>query len=115
LKIDGHTWLAARCGGPNYTSVPHFDSWRRGVFAHTSPIYIAVGGDWWLFDKDAAQYMLTLIEGNLSYIRRTAPHHPYCTATHHHGEDDHLEYLERPFQQAREAIHKRMHQLGIAH
>ncbi|MBI4531626.1 MAG: CehA/McbA family metallohydrolase [Candidatus Latescibacteria bacterium] len=115
LKVEGHTWLAARCGGPNYTAILHYDGWRRGVFAHTSPIYIACGGDWWLFDNDAAQYMLTIIEGGLSYIRHTAPHYPADTITHHHGEDNHLAYLERPFLEAQEAIHRRMHQLGISH
>jgi len=115
LKVDKHTWLAARCGGPHYTAIPHHDGWRRGVFAHTSPIYVAVGGEWWLFDSDTAQYMLTLIEGGLAYIRHTAPHHPRGTVTHHHGEDDHLAYLERPFHEAAAAIHRRMHELGIAH
>lgn len=38
-------WLAARCGGPRYGLVPHHDCWQRGAFAHTSPIYIAVGGN----------------------------------------------------------------------
>src|SRR5712692_8759150 len=115
LPVQGHTWLAARCGGPNYTAVPHHDGWQRGLFAHSSPIYIACGGEWWLFDRDAAQYMLTLIEGTLAYIRHTAAHDPPSTVTHHHGEEDHLAYLERPFHQAREAIHRRMHQLGIPH
>lgn len=115
LKVDRHTWLAARCGGPNYTAIPHHDGWRRGVFAHTSPIYIAVGGEWWLFDNDTAQYMLTLIEGGLAYIRHTAPRYPRGTVTHHHGEDDHLAYLERPFHEAAAAIHRRMHGLGVAH
>ena len=115
VKVDGHTWLAARCAGPDYTSVPHHDGWGRGIFAHTSPIYIACGGEWWMFDKDAAQYMLTLIDGDLQYIRRTAARHEPGTATHHHGEEDHLAYLERPFVEAREAIHRRMHLLGIPH
>jgi hypothetical protein len=115
LTVQGHTWLAARCGGPNYTAVPHHDGWQRGLFAHSSPIYIACGGEWWLFDRDAAQYMLTLIEGTLAYIRHTAAHDPPGAVTHHHGEEDHLAYLERPFHQAREAIHRRMHQLGIPH
>ena len=115
VKVDGHTWLAARCAGPDYTSVPHHDGWGRGIFAHTSPIYIACGGEWWMFDRDAAQYMLTLIDGDLQYIRRTAARHEPGTATHHHGEEDHLAYLERPFVEAREAIHRRMHQLGIPH
>jgi hypothetical protein len=115
LKVAGHTWLAARCGGPNYTAVSHHDGWQRGLFAHTSPIYIACGGDWWLFDHAAAQYMLTLIDGTLAYIRHTAAHDPPGGVTHHHGEEDHLAYLERPFHEAREAIHRRMHQLGIPH
>ena len=115
VNVKGHTWLAARCGGPNYTSVPHHDGWRRGLFAHTSPIYVACGGEWWMFDKEAAQYMLTLIDGNLTYIRETAAQHAPGTATHHHGEDDHIAYLERPFLEAREAIHRRMHQLGVPH
>ncbi len=115
VKVGGHTWLAARCAGPDYTSVPHHDGWGRGIFAHTSPIYIACGGPWWMFDRDAAQYMLTLIDGDLQYIRQTAARHEHGTTTHHHGEEDHLAYLERPFVEAREAIHRRMHQLGIPH
>ena len=86
-----------------------------GSFAHTSPIYIAVGGDWWLFDEAAAQYMLTLVSETLEYMWHTAPHRPEGTVTHHHGEEDHFAYLERPFREAIEAIHRRMHQLGIRH
>jgi hypothetical protein len=59
--------------------------------------------------------MLTLIEGDLTYIREVAAQHAPGTTTHHHGEDDHLAYLERPFVEARQAIHRRMHRLGIAH
>lgn len=116
LTVDSHTWLAARAGGPGYTqAVPHHDSWSRGVMAHTSPVYLACGGDWWLFDRGTAQYMLTLIDGSLSYIRHLSPQHPPGTVTHHHGEDDHLAYLERPFLEAQEAIHRRLHSMGIAH
>lgn len=116
LKVDKHSWIAARCGGPNYVqSVPHYDGWRRGIIAHTSPVYIAVGGEWWMFDPETANYMLTLIEGGLSYIQQTARHYEPGSVTHHHGESDHAAFLERPFQEAREAIHRRMHQLGIPH
>ncbi len=115
LKIERHTWLAARCGGPNYTVTTHHDAWRRGIFAHTSPIYIAVGGDWWLFDRDTANYMLTLIDGGLAYIRKHTRQYPVSSVTHHHGHDDHLGFLEGPYHQARETIHRRMHQLGIPH
>src|SRR6185312_10465832 len=70
LRLDGPTWLAARCGGPGYTqAVPHFDVWERGVMAHTSPVYVAVGEEAQLFDPGTASYMLTLLDGSLAYIR----------------------------------------------
>ena len=50
LQIKGHTWLTARCSGPGFTGVPHHDGWRRGLMAHTSPVYVAVGGKYELFD-----------------------------------------------------------------
>jgi hypothetical protein len=115
LKVDHHSWLAARCGGPKYVAHPHYDVWQRGMFAHTSPIYLAVGGDWWMFDKDTAQYMLTLVEGGLSYIRHTAPLRDDDQTLHHHGMKDHVGYLEKPFHEAAAAIHRRMHQMGIPH
>ncbi|MBI2939019.1 MAG: CehA/McbA family metallohydrolase [Chloroflexi bacterium] len=116
LKIDGHSWLAARAGGPGYVqAVSHHDVWSRGVMAHTSPVYVACGGDWWLFDHATAQYMLTLIDGSLTYIRELSTQYRPGTVTHHHGEEDHLAHLERPFQEARAAIHRRMHQQGLAH
>src|SRR6266700_3906939 len=115
IKVDGHTWLAARVSGPGYINpILHHDAWRRGVMAHTSPIYVACGGDWWLFDQETAQYMLTLIDGSLSYIRELSPRDRPGTVTHHHGEEDHEAYLERPFLEARAAIHRRMHELGLA-
>ncbi len=115
VQVSGHSWLAARVSGPNYASVPHYDGWGRGIFAHTSPVYIACGGEWWMFNQDTATYMLTLVDGCIEYIRNTSRLHEKGTVTHHHGEQDHLEYLERPFHQARAALHKRMHKLGIPH
>ena len=116
LRVEGHTWLAARAGGPGYVqAVPHHDGWSRGVMAHTPPVYVACRGDWQLFDHETAQYMLTLIEGNVSYIRELSPQYRPGTVTHHHGEDDHLAYLERPFLEARAALHRRMHELGLMH
>ena len=52
--------------------------------------------------------MLTLIEGGLDYVRHTAARYPPGTVTHHHGQADHLAYLERPFHEAQEAIRERM-------
>jgi hypothetical protein len=115
LRIDKHSWIAARCAGPNYTPVSHHDSWRRGIMAHTSPVYIAVGEDWWMFDLGTANYMLTLINGCISYIQTRSPQWKKGTVTHHHGQADHQAYLEEPFQEAIATIHKRMHQHGIPH
>jgi hypothetical protein len=116
LPIRGHTWLAARVGGPGYrTAVPHHDQARRGIMAHTSPIYIAVGGEWWLYDADVARYMATLMEGSLAYIRMRSRQHQPGTVTHFHGEADHQAFLERPFREGLEAIHTRMHRSGQPH
>ena len=114
LKVDGHTWLAARCGGPGYLGSQHYDVWRRGVFAHTSPIYVACGGEWSMFDRATAQYMLTLIEGDIAYIRESSGQDAPGSVTHHHGEEDHIAFLERPFHEARRAIEERMTRLGVS-
>jgi hypothetical protein len=109
LRVDGDSWLAARCGGPNYFDGPlHRDVWERPVFAHTSPIYVTTSGEWRMFDPGHARYMLTLIEGSLAYMRERAVRFPDGYATHHHGEADHRAVLERPFLQARERLQERL-------
>jgi hypothetical protein len=116
LAIDRHTWLAARCGGPGYYEMTQFhDCWTRGMFAHTSPIYVEVGGAWRMFDPETARYMLTLIEGSVGYIRNLSAQYPPGSVTHHHGEADHQAFLERPFHEATAALHRRMHELGVPH
>jgi hypothetical protein len=109
LPVDRNSWICARVGGPNYAPIAHHDTWSRGVFAHTSPIYVACGGEWSMADPAGLQYMLTLVGGSLEYIRQQSPQRPPNSVTHHHGEPDHLAYLERPFLQAREAL---LHLLG---
>jgi hypothetical protein len=107
VQVKGDTWLAARVAGPDYTAIPHRDGWSRGIMAHTSPIYIAGGSEWRLGDPATFQYMLTLVEGSLAYIRELSHQHAPGTVTHHHGED-HLTYLERPFLEAREALDRKL-------
>jgi hypothetical protein len=110
LKIERNTWLAARAGGPDYErATPHRDIWARGIIAHTSPIYVACGSEWDLFEPVTAQYMLTLIDASLSYLREMTPQFPSGRTTHRHGEVDHQSYLERPFIEARAAVHGRIH------
>jgi hypothetical protein len=116
LKVTADCWLAARCGGPGYyNGRAYHDSWQRGLMAHTSPVYITTGHEYNLFNLDTANYMLTLLDGNLSYIRQMSPLHRPEATTYPHGEADHVGYLERPFLEAQSAIHKRLHELGIEH
>lgn len=108
VKVDEHGWLCARVGGPNYEPIPHHDVWTRGVFAHTSPIYVAVGDEWSMAARDGLQYMLTLVEGGLAYVRDMAPRRPSGRVSHHHGEADHQAFLERPFLEAQAALRARL-------
>ena len=109
IEVDSHTWLAARCGAADYFDpVQYYDIWRRGIFAHTSPIYVACGGEWRMFDRAVAEYMLTMIDGATGYVSDIAARHAPGTVTHHHGESDHQGFLLRPFLEAQEAIRARM-------
>jgi hypothetical protein len=108
LRIDAHSWLCARVGGPNYEPIAHHDTWSRGVFAHTSPIYVACGDEWSMADPAGLQYMLTLVGGSLEYVRQLSPQWPTGKVTHHHGEADHQAFLERPFLEAQDALRRRL-------
>jgi hypothetical protein len=50
----------------------------------------------------------------MTYIREGAAHHAHGATTHHHGEDDHLAYLQRPFEEAMEVIRRRMAEHGLS-
>jgi len=103
LRIDGHSWIACRAFGVDY----HLDEWGRQVFAHTSPVYVACGGDWSMTNPEGIRYMRTLVEGAREYVRRTAVRRSDQLTTHHHGEADHLGWLERPFDEALRALEER--------
>jgi hypothetical protein len=103
LRIDGHSWIACRAFGTDY----HLDEWGRQVFAHTSPVYVACGGEWSMTSAEGIRYMQTLVSGAREYVRRTAVRRSDQLTTHHHGEADHLAWLERPFNQALRALEER--------
>ena len=129
VNISSNKWLSARCGGPGYFSdiaevnsklseselnkyaqSRYLDVWNRAVFAHTSPVYVACGTkEWNMYDPSIAEYMQTLIEGGLTYIDNISTQDSPGNTTHHHGEDDHMEFLKRPFNQALESLRDRMH------
>ena len=107
----GHTWLAARVGGPGYVNaVPHHDVWRRGIMAHTSPVYVAVGGRLGAVRPGGGHLHAHAAGGQPGLYPHAQPAVPPGTVTHFHGEADHQAFLERPFQEALQAIHARMHQ-----
>jgi hypothetical protein len=109
IKVEHSSWLAARVGGLNYSEpLKHFDVWSRGIMAHTSPIYVGLGEEWQMYDPGTMQYMLTLLHGGIEYIRTRTRQYAPGTVTHHHGEDDHMAYLEKPFLEAIEAVRKRI-------
>jgi hypothetical protein len=103
VRVAGHGWIASRAFGTE----AHLDEWGRQVFAHTSPVYVAVGGPWTLANADGLAYIQTLVQGALDYVRHTAIRRADELTTHHHGEPDHLTWLERPFLEALEAIDAR--------
>jgi len=116
VTVDDNCWLAARCGGPSYFDAPsHLDAWQRGVFAHTSPVYVACGQDEWSqFDPDHAQAMHAMIDGGLQRVRHHAVRYPEDRISHHHGEPDHTAFLERPFLEALESVRQRLADHGSA-
>jgi hypothetical protein len=103
LRVDGNSWIACRAFGTDC----HLDEWGRRVFAHSSPVYVACGGDWTMTDPEGIRYIRTLVEGAREYVRHTAVRRPDQLTTHHHGEADHLAWLERPFAEALQALDDR--------
>ncbi len=107
VRVDGHSWIALRAFGVDH----HLDEWGRRVFAHTSPVYLACGGEWGMADPDGLHYMRTLVEGAREYVRHTATRRDDRRTTHHHGDADHLGWLERPFGEALDALAARTRRL----
>jgi hypothetical protein len=104
LRIGENSWIVCRAFGVDY----HLDEWERQVFAHTSPVYLACGGgDWTMTNPEGIRYMRTLVEGAREYVRHTAVRRSDQLTTHHHGEADHLAWLERPFAEALRALDER--------
>jgi len=63
VRLDGSCWIAARCG--SRARVQH--CWPIHLGAHTSPIYVIAAGQE-LFSPSDATYMLTLIDGGVTYL-----------------------------------------------
>jgi hypothetical protein len=108
VRVEGPTWLAVRCAGPGYGRIQHFDERRRGIMAHSGPIYVAVGADDRPRDQAALRHMLSLVEGSLGYVRSASPQYPADRITHAHGRRDHMAFLEGPLLEAADRLRHRM-------
>ncbi len=63
VKMGGSGWLAARC----VSQLRVWHIWPIHIAAHTSPVYV-VAGEEELFSPSDATYMLTLLEGGLTWL-----------------------------------------------
>jgi hypothetical protein len=100
VSLHGPGWLAARCAsrfGPT-------TAWALGIQAHTSPVYVTRQGEE-LFSEPAATYFLTLIDGAETWVKNLATR----------PDKERLARVVRLFTDAREQLHQKMHQHGIAH
>lgn len=64
IHVRGSAWIAARC----ISRYKVWHGWPVNIAAHTSPVYIRIDGDE-LFNPTDAAYMLTLIDGGLTWLR----------------------------------------------
>jgi hypothetical protein len=99
-EVGDSCWIAARC----YGEIDLQHAWVNKVAAHTSPVYVTVG-DKELFSPQVATFMLTLIEGGITYLRETATYRDADKRERHVGF----------FESARAELHRRLHAHGIPH
>ena len=98
IQVPGVGWLAARCAARPGPSVV----WPYGIEAHTSPVYVRVPGQE-LFSASAAAYMLTLIDGAQTWAVTLATR----------PDQERLTRVLTVFADARDHLHRRLHEHGV--
>lgn len=86
--------MAARC----ISRLVVFHGWPVNVAAHTSPVYIVVA-EQEIFNPSDATYMLTLLDGGLTYLDTLSI--PASPEKH--------EQIKSVFRRAQAALHQRLH------
>ncbi len=100
VRLRRSTWIAARC--ISRLKVCH--DLPIHIAAHTSPVYVRCG-DEELFSPSDATYILTLIDGGLTWLDTlSVPASP-----EHHGR------IQEVFELARASLNQRMAKHGYAH
>ncbi len=100
VPVAGSGWIAARCTSDQ-------SGWAlstRGVAAHASPVYVVVDGAE-LYNPSSATYMLTLLEGGMTWVDTLSI--PADPQTH--------QRVRGVFEQAHQSLHARMHTVGTHH
>jgi hypothetical protein len=63
LSVPGSGWLAARC----VSNHKAWSVWPQHIAAHTSPVFVKAPNEE-LFDNQAAEYLVTVIEGGMAWL-----------------------------------------------
>jgi len=100
INAPGPGWLAARCS----SQLGPVTSWEFMVQAHTSPVYLTAPGQE-LFSQDAVAYMLALIEGTQIFAENLAIR----------PDPERLAATRKVLSEARDALHRRLHEHNIPH
>ena len=100
VPVAGSGWIAARCT----SNQPGWALSTRGVAAHASPVYVVVDGAE-LYNPSSATYMLTLLEGGMTWVDTLSI--PADPQTH--------QRVRGVFEQAHQSLHTRMHTAGTHH
>lgn len=100
VRIAGSSWIAARC--VSRLRLAH--TWVINVAAHTSPVYLVAGGAE-QFNASDATYMLTLLEGGLTWLDTLSIP----------ASAERQEAIKKSFLDAQSLLHQRLHKHGHAH
>jgi hypothetical protein len=100
VRVEGPGWLAARCAA----SASRATNYGRVITAHTSPVYLNVPGKE-LFSPKLAAYLITQIDYGESWVRKLAIQR----------DPERCSRALKVFADAREHLHRRLHQHGFQH
>ncbi len=100
FRLEGSSWVAARC----VSQYQVWHGWPIHIAAHTSPVYV-VAGDQVQFSLPDATFMMTMLDGGMAWLDTLSiPADPERQAR-----------IRGIFQQAKEALHQRLHAAGHVH
>ena len=100
ITVPDSAWIAARCT----SSLQGWALSPRHVAAHTSPVYVVVDGAE-LFNPSDATYMLTMLEGGITWVDTLSTQ----------ADPETHRRVRGVFEQARTRLHERMHAAGHNH